>query len=221
MVRFMALNDPQGIVVARAWYYGFFTIFYAMATAVGLLARVYLPELGALDPELALPSMAQMLLPPVLVGLILAGIFAATMSTADSLVLSCSASLAQDLAPRKAHSLFWSKVATLAVTAVALVVALIGPSSVFTLVVLAWSTLGSAFAPLMLVYALQRRVSETLALAMMLTGPAVALLWRYLELHNDIFEGMPGILAGLCVYLVGSRIHTLRVAKAAPRPGPP
>lgn len=212
MVRFMALDNPHSMAQARWWYYGFFTIFYAMATAVGLLSRVYLPELGDLDPELALPRMAQMLLPPVLVGLILAGIFAATMSTADSLVLSCSASIAQDLTPPHIRTLRLSKITTLGVTGLALVIALTGPRSVFALVILAWSTLASAFAPLMIVYALRRRPSETLVLLMMIIGPAVALLWRHLGLHNQFYEGMPGILAGILAYAIGSTIPALRSA---------
>ena len=91
MVRFMTLNNLANMRRAKLWYYLSFTIFYCMATGVGLLARIYLSDAGSFDAELALPIMAQQLLPPVLVGLILAGIFAASMSTADSLVLSCSA----------------------------------------------------------------------------------------------------------------------------------
>jgi SSS family solute:Na+ symporter/sodium/proline symporter len=78
MVRFMALDHDRNMGRARAWYYGYFTVFYLLATGVGMLSRLYLPDLADIDPELALPMMATELLPPVLVGLILAGIFAAT-----------------------------------------------------------------------------------------------------------------------------------------------
>jgi SSS family solute:Na+ symporter/sodium/proline symporter len=101
MVRFMALNDPNSLARARVYYYGFFTLFYGMAACVGLLSRLLLPELETLDPELALPMMAVELLPPVFVGVVIAGIFAATMSTADSLVLSCSSALTHDLLPQR------------------------------------------------------------------------------------------------------------------------
>src|SRR5690606_38090854 len=88
MVRFMTLDDHHRMKAARGWYYVWFTLFYAAATGVGLLSRVYLADTVNFDAELALPTMAMELLPPVLVGLVLAGVFAATMSTADSLVLS-------------------------------------------------------------------------------------------------------------------------------------
>lgn len=197
MVRFMALESPERMNRARAWYYGYFTAFYALATGVGMLSRLYLPELGALDPELALPTMALELLPGVFVGMILAGIFAATMSTADSLVLSCSAAITHDLFPRRLETSWELKSATAFVTALALAIALSGNRSVFHLVILAWSTLASAFAPLLIIVARRRRISEAGAIISMAAGVSVALLWRYLGWHEDVYEGMPGILTGL------------------------
>ena len=205
MVRFMALDNPHHMWRARVWYYGYFTLFYALATGVGLLSRLYLPELGSYDPELALPNMALQLLPEIFVGMILAGIFAATMSTADSLVLSCSAALTHDLLPRRLENPWQMKGATALVTALALAIALGEPRSVFSLVILAWSTLASAFAPLLTMYALGRRISEGGAILAMVLGAATALIWRYLDWHGDVYEGLPGILAGLLVIALLSR----------------
>jgi sodium/proline symporter len=153
MVRFMALDSPEHLTRARAWYYGFYVVFYAMAAGVGLLSRLLLPDLGSLDPELALPTMALELLPPLFVGIVLAGIFAATMSTADSLVLSCSSALTHDLLPRRLEKPIELKAATLLVVVLALAIAMTGTQSVFVLVILAWSALASAFGPLMYLYA--------------------------------------------------------------------
>ncbi|MDX1483611.1 MAG: sodium/proline symporter [Alphaproteobacteria bacterium] len=205
MVRFMALDSVAHLSRARAWYYGYFTVFYALATGVGMLSRLYLPDLGDMDPELALPTMALELLPSVLVGLILAGIFAATMSTADSLVLSCSAAVTHDLLPRRLETSWELKGATGLVTILALVIALSENQSVFDLVILAWSTLASAFAPLLTIYALRRRISEPAAIASMLVGVGVALIWRQLGWHGEVYEGCPGILAGLLIAGLTSR----------------
>lgn len=199
MVRFMTLDDTRHMAVARAWYYSFFTIFYALATGVGLLSRVYLPELNGLDPELALPTMAVELLPPALIGVVLAGIFAATMSTADSLVLSCSAAITHDLMPRRVERPLLIKAATASVVAFAFLIALGQPSSVFSLVILSWSTLACAFGPILILYAFKRPLSELAAIVTMLTGIAVALGWRGLGWQNDLYEGMPGILAGVAI----------------------
>ena len=207
MVRFMALDKPENIVRARIYYYGFFTIFYFFANGVGMMSRIYLPNLQSLDPELALPTIALELLPPLAVGMILAGIFAATMSTADSLILSCSAALTHDLFPKAFKSTKMVKVGTLAVTLLALVIALNQTSSVFSLVILAWSVMASAFAPLLVVYALGGRPGETTALTMMVTGVATALIWRHFGLQDAIYEGMPGILSGLAMYGVAEAIR--------------
>lgn len=204
MVRFMALDDADNMWRARAWYYVYFLVFYGLATGVGMLSRLYLPDLAGMDPELALPTMALKLLPAVFVGAVLAGIFAATMSTADSLVLSCSAAITHDLLPRRLELPWEMKAATAFVTGLALVIALSDNQSVFSLVILAWSTLASAFAPLLTIYALGRKISEAGAVASMAAGVAVALLWRALGWHVSVYEGLPGILAGLSVAAVFS-----------------
>jgi SSS family solute:Na+ symporter/sodium/proline symporter len=205
MVRFMAMDDARHLQRARIWYYGYFAIFYALATAVGLLSRVYLPDLGAMDPELALPTMSVELLHPLLVGAVLAGIFAATMSTADSLVLACSAAITHDLLSRRLEHPALLKAATALVTLLALAIALGGNQSVFDLVILSWSTLASAFAPLLTLHALRRPVSERVAIAMLLLGSGVAIGWRWLGWHDQVYEGFPGIAVGCAFGWLASR----------------
>lgn len=208
MVRFMTLDSSANMRQAKAWYYLWFTLFYCMATGVGLLARIYLPDLGAFDAELALPTMAQELLPPVLVGLILAGIFAATMSTADSLALSCSAALTHDILPRKVEKTFLLKVTTVLITGVALLLALMNNQSVFNMVLMAWSGLASAFAPLLIFLCLGRRPSEMVSIIAVIVGFVVALVWRQLGLNGMLYEGFPGMLAGFMVLFVfGFKSH--------------
>lgn len=214
MVRFMALDSPDNMMRARAWYYGYFTLFYGLATGVGMLSRLYLPDLGALDPELALPTMALQLLPGVFVGMILAGIFAATMSTADSLVLSCSAAITHDLMPERQEKSWKLKAATGFVTALALGIAVSGNRSVFNLVILAWSTLASAFAPLLIIYASGRRISEIGAIIAMAIGVGVALYWRHIGLQDDVYEGLPGIISGFVVAWAFSRRASALVVAA-------
>ena len=104
MVRFMAIKDPKLIERARYHYYFWYVIFYFLAFCVGMLSKIYLGNQNALDPELALPLMALELLNPIMIGVIIAGIFAATMSTADSLIISCSGNISQDLFKSKNFS---------------------------------------------------------------------------------------------------------------------
>ena len=80
-----------------------------------------------------------------------------------------------------------TKLTTVLVVVVALGIALFGNDSVFSLVIIAWSALGSAFAPLLTVYALGGKPSEKMALTMMFSGLGTMLLWRYLGLSDIVY----------------------------------
>jgi SSS family transporter len=214
MVRFMTLDDGSKMHQARAWYYLWYIVFYCLATGVGLLSRVYLPDSASFDAELALPSMAMEVLPPLLVGLVLAGIFAATMSTADSLILSCSAAITHDLLPHNIEKTLLIKLSTLLITACALGLALSNNQSVFSLVILAWSCLASAFAPLLIALCLGWKPDQGSSILAMLSGLGTALLWRHFELHSAVYEGLPGIIAGFAVLWLLYRPATVTRAGA-------
>ncbi|MCO1335071.1 sodium/proline symporter [Microbulbifer sp. OS29] len=207
MVRFMTLDDSSKMHHARAWYYLWFILFYAMATGVGLLSRVFIVDIGSFDAELALPTMAMELLPPLLVGLILAGIFAATMSTADSLLLNCSAAITHDILPRNIEKTWLLKLVTVAITGGALLLSLANSQSVFSLVLFAWSGLASAFGPLLLVLCFGGRPSQATCITAVVAGFAMAIAWRLLELHSMIYEGLPGITAGLLVFYLANLVR--------------
>ncbi|MFT5795791.1 MAG: sodium/proline symporter, partial [Ulvibacter sp.] len=112
MVRFMAMDQPNNITKVRGYYYSFYTLFYVLTILVGITARILLPDVNNFDAELALPTLANSLLPEILVGLILAGLFAATMSTADSQILSCTAAVTCDFKSGKKLSYLMTKLVT-------------------------------------------------------------------------------------------------------------
>ncbi|WP_286234151.1 sodium/proline symporter [Thalassotalea sediminis] len=205
MVRFMTLNNANNMFKAKLWYYLWFTSFYCMATAVGMLSRLFIADTGSFDAELALPTLAQQLLPEVFVGLILAGIFAATMSTTDSLVLSCSSAVTHDIAPKKIEKTWVLKATTMLVTFIALLLALTSKQSVFNMVIMAWSGLASAFAPLLIAQSLGGKPNQALSITAIFVGFSVALIWRMAGLTEFIYEGLPGILVGLFILYIGIR----------------
>lgn len=208
LVRTMAMRSPDDIPKARRVYFSWYVPFSICAVLVGLGARMLLPDTAAFDPELALPTMAVELLPGVVVGVILAGLFAATMSTADSLVIACSASLTRDIAPRFER---FAKLGTLTATAIALALALYGPDSVFVLVLIAWSALATAFGPLLLLRLLGLRVAPALAWLVILAGLGTAMCWRFVwELQGDLYEILPGFAAGLLAYGLGRLLRPQR-----------
>lgn len=204
MVRFMTLSEVGQMRKARAWYYTWFTVFYMMATGVGMLSRIYILDPGNFDAELALPTMAQQMLPPFAAGIVLAGIFAATMSTADSLILSCSSALTHDLFPGKIQNTKLIKLGTAGITLLALAWALFNKQSVFSLVIMAWSGLASAFAPLLIFLCLGGRPRRVTTFVAIFAGLSTALIWRWCGWHGAVYEGMPGILVGFAVLLFGA-----------------
>lgn len=208
LVRSMAIRGADEIRAARTIYFLWYVPFSIAAVATALCARALVPDLvTGLDPALAgaaaeraLPSVAAALLPDVALGLLLAGVFAATMSTADSQILSCSAAVTQDIAPRLRTSVMASKLATLAVATLALLIALYAGQSVFSLVLGAWSALGAAFGPLLVVRLFRGAVPTWLALAMMATGLVTVYAWTAAGLSGAVFELLPGMLAPLLLY---------------------
>lgn len=204
LVRTMSLDDPASIPRARAIYFGWFVPFSVAAVLVGLYARVLIVELPATisgpAAELAMPVLATTLLPDALIGLVLAGLFAATMSTADSQILCCSAAITQDLLPRWKDHYLTGKLATLTVTGLALIVALEATAGVFALVLMAWSALGASLGPVLVLRLAGRPLRRSTAIAMMLTGVATVFLWTGLGLSRAVFELLPGMAAAFLVY---------------------
>ncbi len=201
VVRAMVLDSAENMNKARdiRTICGFITAFTAVF--IGFAARITLPNLS--DPELALLDLSQELLPGILVGVMLAGLFAATISTADSQILSCSAALTQDLFPGLAKSYKYAKIGTLVVSAIVLIIALANNESVFSLITFAWSILASGLGVLLILRCYEKPVSTPVAIAIMISGIAVSLFWRLgWELSDAVYEVFPGMAAGFIVYLV-------------------
>ncbi|MEM7591107.1 MAG: sodium/proline symporter [Cyanobacteria bacterium P01_A01_bin.83] len=203
VVRAMAIDSADNMNQARdiRTICGFITAFAAIF--IGLAARVLLPNLN--DSELALLDLSQSLLPAILVGVILAGLFAATISTADSQILSCSAALTQDLFPGLAKSYRFAKVGTLVVTAIVLIIALTNNDSVFGLITFAWSILASGLGVLLILRSLEKPVSTPAAIATMLSGIIVSMWWKLgLGLSGAVYEVLPGMAASYVIYITSS-----------------
>lgn len=204
MIRFMTLKEPGDTLKAIVWFEATFTVLLAMIFLVALSARVLVPEAMALDPELVLPTLALELLPDILVGIILAGIFASAISTADSLVLSSSASLSRDVLPRFANSYGFMKAGTLATTLLAMLFALGETGSIFDLVTYAGAVMAAGFAPLLFITAMGWRIHQATALAMIVIAVGVASWWRFMGYHQYVFDALPGMITAFVVYAAGT-----------------
>jgi len=218
LIRTMALDSAKHIRKTRRIYFAWFIPFYAMGVLVALYARALMPELAAPPPGLsgaaaqaavvqategALPALSIALLPDVLVGLTLAGLFAATMSTADSQILACSAAVTEDLFPSVREHPWAPKIATLSVATLALAIALSANDGVFALVLGAWSILGASLGPVLLLRLAGIHIRTPIALLMMLTGMATVWFWTDVPGSAGVFKLLPGLMVPLAVYAAG------------------
>lgn len=222
LVRFMAIRSVDEMHRAKWFYFLWFIPFFVASIAVGLYARAYMPDLLSIPltegltetqaTELAMPEMARRLLPDVLIGLTLAGLFSATMSTADSQILVCSGAITQDINPRWKNSFIASKLATLAVTGLALSVALFAGHGVFSLVLIAWSALGAGLGPALLLRLFGVPLSSLTIALMMAAGVGTVIAWNTFGYDGDVFKLLPGMVASFLMWPVGTSLSRFLTA---------
>ena len=204
MVRHMVARSDEDLKVARKIYLSWRWAVLMLACLSGMVARVLIPSTEIFDAELSIPLLWQDLLPPVLVGLLIAGLFSATMSTADSLLLSASSALTQHLIPKWRDSYLLARLGTVFVIILIVSIALVATKGVLSLVILAWAGLGSALTPMIVVQLLGARPSQKLVLSMMIMGFITTFYWRFgLGLHKELLDLIPGIVVGFAIFAIG------------------
>lgn len=221
LIRSMALTSPEDFKQTRRIYLAGFVPFVLASAVIGLYARLVVPELAQVpetlaaaeqsallvrQAESALSAIAVNLLPQVLVGMVLAAIFAATMSTADSQILSCSAAVTQDILPGQRENYVVGKLSTLAVTGLALTVALFAGQGVFQLVLYAWSGLAVMLGPILLVRLAGLPLGRVQALAMQGAALATIIAWENGPYAAAVYNLLPGLCAAGLVYLIGNKL---------------
>ena len=210
--RVMTLGTDKDRKQAMIWFFVWQTPFILLMLIIGLASRVTFTS-ADFDPELGLPMMAMETLGPFWVGLILASIFAATMSTADSQVLACTAAITDDIIPKWSQNHTMTKVVTLLVALLATTISISGQyipggDSVFALVVLAVYGLGGIFIPMLTIRWMGYEPDTFHSIVMMVSALVAVIVWRLVGLNNDIFESVPGMGAAFTAHFVMARIRT-------------
>ncbi|MPM77504.1 Osmoregulated proline transporter OpuE [bioreactor metagenome] len=163
--------------------------------------------------------MANNMFPAVLAGIFLAAILAASMSTADSQLLVTAASISEDIynqyINKKATDKQKLKVVRLAVILIAVLsvgIAFDPNSSVFGLVANAWAGLGAAFGPVVLLSVFWKRMNSFGAMAGMVGGAAVVLMWNVLEKTFvqvqifQLYELLPAFIVSFILIVIVSSV---------------
>ena len=212
VTRVMTLGSDKDRKTAMLWFFAWQTPFLLIMTIIGLSSRVVFTG-SDFDPELGLPMLAMETLGPFWVGLILASIFAATMSTADSQVLACTAAFTDDVVPQINQDHKKTKAVTLGVAAFATAISIFGlyvpgGDSVFSLVVLAVYGLGSIFVPILIIRWAEYEPDTTHTVAMMVAALTGVIAWRLMGLNDEVFESIPGMGAAFLTHFVMNKIRS-------------
>ncbi|MHA6680459.1 sodium/proline symporter PutP [Bacillus subtilis] len=206
IVRFMAITSVKEIKRARRIGMGWMILSAVGAVLTGLGGIAYYHQRGMTlkDPETIFIQLGNILFHPIITGFLISAILAAIMSTISSQLLVTSSSLVEDLYKsmfRRSASdkelVFLGRLAVLAVSIVALVLAWEKNNTILGLVSYAWAGFGASFGPVVLLSLFWKRMTKWGALAGMIVGAATVIIWANAGLSDFLYEMIPGFAASL------------------------
>lgn len=226
LLRFMAIRDEKLLKTSRRIAAVWVVVSMGIAVAIGIIG-LCLSSNGTLaklttssEAETIIIRIADVMSQHGIVliifaGIILSGILAATMSTADSQLLASASSISHDLV----HNFFGvklnarttmllSRITVIGISVIAVFLAWNPDSSVFRIVSFAWAGFGAAFGPTILLALFWKRSNKNGALAGMIVGGIIVFVWKFLlnPLGGvwSIYELLPGFIIGLLVNVLVS-----------------
>lgn len=183
------------------------------ALGIGILARHYLPELS--DGEYVFPIISKTLFSPILVGLIMAVVLSAIMSTADSLLMLASSSIIRDVYQKLLNKeiedgslIRYARFVMIIISGVALIAGYGNNQLVFWMVLFAWSALGCAFNPIIILSLTNFHIGKYSAAIAMVSGCLTSVIWNVsLAKSTGVYEMIPGFIVGFSVAILGSKFE--------------
>jgi len=218
----MSIDDAKQLkyaaVVGTIWN----VLMAGGAVLIGLVGRAYFPEVSMLpgsDTENLYPLLAQTQLHPFLFGVVIASIFAAIMSTADSQLLVAASSVVRDVYDKlikkdeelsQKKLVLYSRLVVVVLVILSLLFGLIAENIVFWLVLFAWAGLGASIGPTSIMALYWKKTTKAGVIAGLLTGTFVTIIWYFVPvLKNNMYELIPGFFLGLfATWLVSTFTQT-------------
>jgi sodium/proline symporter len=205
IVRYMSIDDPNKLrfstVIGTFWN----VVMGWGAVFIGLIGRILFPAVGKLpgeDPEVIYLVLSSEFFGPVLYGLLIGGIFAAILSTADSQLLVVASTFVRDVYEKilkkgsnitESQKLKLSRIVVVLSGIFALVMAYLAQDLIFWLVLFAWGGLGASLGTALIFSLYWKNTNIYGVVAGMITGTLVTILWkRFLSGPTEIYELIPG-----------------------------
>ena len=212
IVRFMSVRSDKDLKKSAKIGITWNVLIVIFSVAAGCIGHLLLGEIA--DSSTVFIQMVRMLFPALISGVLLSAILAASMSTADSQLLASASAFASDvykpvLRKGKASDkeMLWAgRFVVLAISVIAVLIAS-NPNSgtIMGLVENAWGLFGAAFGPAIMLSLFWKRFNFEGAIAGIVTGAVVDVLWLLCLSSTGIYEIIPGTIAGLIAAIIVSR----------------
>lgn len=219
LVRYMSIRDPRQLrwVAAVGTFWN--VLMGLGAVAIGLAGRVYFPDVALLpagDTENLYPVLAQQHLPPVLFGVVVASVFAAIMSTADSQLLVAASAVVRDVYEKvlrrgeelpQRRLVLYSRAVIVVLVLLSLGLGVVARDLVFWLVLFAWAGLGASLGPTSILALYWRGTTRAGVFAGLVTGALTTVVWFYTPaLKSFLYELIPAFVLATLATVVVSRL---------------
>ncbi|WP_298034846.1 sodium/proline symporter [uncultured Dysosmobacter sp.] len=225
LVRFMAIRDEKELKVSRRIASVWVVISMGVAVFIGIVGHAVsaagrIPFLEGSATETVIVKLADLLsnygiFPAVVAGCILAGILAATMSTADSQLLAASSAFSENIVQdvfgvklTEKQTMLVARLTVVVIAVIAIFLAADPNSNVFTIVSFAWAGFGAAFGPAILSALFWKRSNRQGILAGLVAGGAMVFVWKFLVRPIggvwDIYELLPAFVVACAAIVVVS-----------------
>jgi len=225
LLRFMAIEDKKKLKTSRRVASVWVVISMAVAVLIGIVGYSLMKD--GIVPNYENASAAETIIvdvakwiashgyiPAFVGGVILAGILASTMSTADSQLLAAASAISQNLVQEtfkvkltEKKGMWLARICVLLISVIAVFLALDPSSSVFRIVSFAWAGFGAVFGPVVLFGLFWKRTNKFGVIAGMLSGGITIFVWKFVvrEVFADtilnIYELLPAFIIA-CVLIV-------------------
>lgn len=221
IIRFMSLESQKSLKKAAKVGISWTVLIVIFAALVGVIGRMFLGfDQTINDNSLVFIAMVRKIFPGVISGILLSAILAASMSTADSQLLSAASAFASDVykpifRKNKAgdKEMLWAgRLVVLAIAIISLIIAA-NPNagSIMDLVSNAWGVFGAAFGPVIMLSLFWKRFNVQGAITGIVVGAVVDILWLQLLSFTGVYEILPGVVA--------STLAAVIVTKCTKAPG--
>lgn len=228
LLRFMAIEDKNKLKTSRRVASIWVTFSMGIAVLIGVIG--YSLMKSGILPTYANASAAETIIvdiakvianygyvPAFVGGIILAGILASTMSTADSQLLAAASAISQNIVQdafgvklTQKKSMLLARLSVVVISIIAIFLARNPDSSVFRIVSFAWAGFGAAFGPVVLTALFWKRTNKWGAIAGMIAGGVTVFVWKFVvrvqfaDTILNIYELLPAFIVGLLVIVVVS-----------------